>query len=302
MDLFAIVLRRDLHHAVDRLQPAEIRLREHPTPVPFGLRQHIEFSKTELAGREALVVTPKPEPSSPLTILYLHGGGYCLCSPGTHRVLVAKIALEVGAKAYALDYRLAPEHPHPAAVDDAVAACGALQSEGVEPRNLILAGDSAGGGLCLATLLRLRDEGAELPRAAILLSPWVDLALEGESIDGNAESDYLSRRILAWFAERYRNGLDAKTPSISPIHGDLNGLPPLFVQLGSDETLASEGRLLAGKAQQAGVQVQFQEWPGGLHVFQAFSPYVPEASEAIQEIRRFIRDPSAPRPIPRGRG
>ncbi len=289
-DVLTELLRRDIGVAVDH-EPARIRRFEHPTPLPANVRRQVRLEPAEVAGVPGLWVTSehRSEDAPRTTLLYLHGGGYCFCSSATHRALVAQVAIASQARCLALDYRLAPEHPFPAALDDALAAYRALVAGGTGPERLVLAGDSAGGGLALATLLRLRDAGEPLPRAAALLSPWVDLACRGESIDRNGPRDYLSRAVLERFAGHYLGAMAPETPSASPLYADLTGLPPLLVQAGSDETLLTEGRDLAARAETAGVEVRFREWPGQVHVFQAFAPYIPEAMAAIREIGDFVR-------------
>lgn len=188
-----------------------------------------------------------------------------------------------------LDYRLAPEHPHPAAIEDAVAAVDALISEIGDSRRLCIGGDSAGGGLTLATLVSRRDAGAALPGAAVLLSPWVDLTLSGESIDALEDSDYLSRYILSRFAEHYLAATDATQPLASPLRADLRGLPTTLIQLGGGETLLSEGQQLNERLNSVGVSTELQIFPGACHVFQAFAPLHPDAVPAIRGIGEFLR-------------
>lgn len=284
------LLRRDIAAVVDR-EPAWIRRFEHPMPLPAKIRRQIRLEPTTIASISGLWLTPKQrsEDTRGSTLLYLHGGGYCFGSSATHRALVAHIAATSEARCLALDYRLAPEHPFPSALDDALAAYRALIAGDADPEQLILAGDSAGGGLALATMMRLRDLGEPLPRAAVLLSPWVDLACRGESIDRNGPQDYLPRAVLECLAGHYLGATDPENPSASPLYGDFIGLPPLLIHVGSDETLQSDGRGLAGRAEDAGVEVKFREWPGEVHVFQGFAPYIPEAMAAIREIADFVR-------------
>lgn len=284
------LLRRDIGEVV-RCGPAATRARELATPIPSPVARRVALDPATVGGVGGLWVTPHESTTDSIrpTVLYLHGGGYCFCSSATHRLLVAQIALTARARCLALDYALAPEHRHPAAIDDTLAAYRALLSEGVDPARLVLAGDSAGGGLALATMLVLRQAGEPLPSGAALLSPWVDLTCSGESIERNAPHDYLSGEMLRFFAASYLGDADPRHPSASPLFGDLGGLPPLLVQVGEIETLLSEGLQLAERAAEQGVETELQRLPGAVHVSQAFALLMPEARPAIREIGAFIR-------------
>jgi acetyl esterase/lipase len=262
--------------------------------------------KTELAARLAkfprgVTVEPAciaglpaewlcPAGSAPAGVmLYLHGGGYVLGSCRSHRALVARLARAGRVRILSLEYRLAPEHPFPAAVEDAAAAYRWLLQKGGSPQQLLIAGDSAGGGLALATLVSMRDQGEPLPAAAVYLSPLTDLAGTGESMVSKAQVDpWLAPQVKA-LLQHYIGQNDPRSPLLSPLYADLRGLPPMLIQVGSDEILLSDSTRLAQRAQAAGVPVTLQEWPGMWHVFQAWSPYLPEANQAVQEIGRFIR-------------
>src|SRR5215510_2471576 len=187
-------------------------------------------------------------------VLYLHGGGYVIGSPRSHRHLAAAIASASAAIALVLDYRLAPEHPFPAAVDDAVVAYHWLLDQGIAPGHIVVAGDSAGGGLTVATLLALRDRGRPLPAGGVCISPWVDLTCSGASYTTRAERDpIVKRESVVEMARAYLGRTDAKTPLASPLHADLRGLPPLLIQVGGDEVLLDDSTQLAGQAKAAGV-------------------------------------------------
>jgi monoterpene epsilon-lactone hydrolase len=219
--------------------------------------------------------------SGDAVLLYLHGGGYCIGSINTHRGMAARLAQACRARALNLDYRLAPEHPHPAAVDDAVAAYRWLLDRGVAPAQIVLGGDSAGGGLVMATLLALRDAGHPLPVAGFCLSPWVDLECSGETMTTKADVDPMVGK----------DGLtEMRHPLVSPLHADLSGLPPLLIQVGTAETLLDDAVRLADRARNAGMDVRLEAWDDLVHVFQAFAPMVPEAVEAIDGIGRFVRE------------
>jgi len=264
------------------------RRRRLSTRVPRSIAPELTLESTTFAGLPVDIHTPRSWTLGGPTILYLHGGGYVSCSPGTHRELVARIAFACGARCIVPDYRLAPLHPFPAAIDDAVSAYHALLAEGVDPSTLFLAGDSAGGGLSMATLLSLRDAGAPLPRAAVLLSPWVDLAGTSETMLTNRVYDYLGGDTVA-AAKLYAKDADLSHPLVSPVYAELAGLPPLLVQSGDSEILFAENQLLVERARAAGVQVQHEVEPGMVHVFQCFAAVSPQGRAAIVSIGRFVR-------------
>jgi acetyl esterase/lipase len=224
-------------------------------------------------------------------VLYLHGGGYVIGSINSHRDLGGRLSRAAGARVLVLDYRLAPEHPFPAAVDDALAAYRWLLAEGHAPQNIAIGGDSAGGGLTLATLLALRDAGETLPAAGICLSPWTDLAGTGESLRTKAEADPMVQwSRLAQYAAAYLGEQDARTPLASPLYADLRGLPPLLIQVGTAETLLDDASRVAARARSAGVDVTYEAWDDMIHVFQAFAALLPEGQQAIERIGAFVRE------------
>ncbi|OUS17116.1 alpha/beta hydrolase [Gammaproteobacteria bacterium 50_400_T64] len=224
-------------------------------------------------------------------ILYLHGGAYVIGSPASHRDMVGAIADAAQARAFIVDYRLAPETLFPGAVDDAVAAYKGLLENGEKAEKIIIAGDSAGGGLTMATLVALRDEGIELPAAAVCLSPWADLTLSGDSMIVKDKVDaMLGRDSLSWFGGLYLAGQDASDPKASPIFADLSGLPPLLIQVGSQEVLLDDAIRLNKVAKKAGVDVSLEVWDGQMHVWQLMAAIVPEGKHAIQVIGTFIKN------------
>ena len=249
---------------------------------------------TELQAVEANGVpckwtsTPGVDPGR--AILYLHGGGYVIGSIATHRGLVSRLTSATGSRALSVGYRLAPENPFPAAVDDATAAYRWLVSQGMEPFRVVIAGDSAGGGLALATLLALRDAGDALPAAGVCISPWVDLEGLGESMTRNADVDpIITKDGLMDMARMYLDGADPKSPLAAPLHGDLAGLPPLLIHVGSRETLLDDSTRLAEKAGLAGVDVTLEPWDEMIHVWHAFAPLLPESQQAIDRIGEYVR-------------
>lgn len=223
-------------------------------------------------------------------IVYLHGGGYVIGSIATHRGLAGRLSRAAAARVLLLDYRLAPEHPFPAAVDDATAAYRWLLSQGVTPARMAMAGDSAGGGLTIAALVALRDAGEPLPAAAVCQSPWIDLEGLGTSVTTKAAADPLvHKEALVQLGAWYLNGADARTPLAAPLYADLHHLPPLLIQVGTAEILLDDATRLAEKAIAAGVEVTLEPWEDMIHVWQLFAPMLPEGQQAIERIGAFIQ-------------
>ncbi|MGW6277125.1 alpha/beta hydrolase [Kribbella sp. NPDC055071] len=219
-------------------------------------------------------------------MLYLHGGGYVVGSARTGANLAAPLARRTGLPAVSLDYRLAPEHPFPAGVHDALAAYRELVDSG---QNVVIAGDSAGGGLTIATLLAARAEGLPQPAAAVLFSPWVDLALTGPSMDSRGDFDPLfNRALMTEYADKYLNGADPHNELASPVFADLSVLPPLLVQVGSAEVLLDDALRLVARAAEQEVDVSLDVIAGAPHVFQYFAGFLPEADEALDRAATFI--------------
>lgn len=259
----------------------------------MGLAGHIPegvaIVRGDLAGMNAEWLTG-PGCSSEHTLLHLHGGGYVMGSCGSHRSLTSQTAVACGIEAVLPEYRLAPEHPSPAALEDAVAAYRALLALGREAHTIVLLGDSAGGGLALATLVALRDAGVPLPAATVLLSPWTDLTFSGESVTTRAAVDpWISPPLLAPFSRHYIGDLDPADPRVSPLFADLRGLPPMLIQVGDQEVLLSDSTRLADRARAAGVDVTLEVGPELWHVYQLYAPVLPDAVEALARIGAFVR-------------
>jgi monoterpene epsilon-lactone hydrolase len=225
------------------------------------------------------------------TIYYLHGGGYVACSPATHRSFTAHLSQAANAKVFALDYRLAPEHKFPAALEDAVRGYRMLLENGEPAERIIIGGDSAGGGLTLATLIALRDRGLPLPGGAFCLSPWTDLAATGGSLVTNEEKDPMLTGIgMKEFAALYHGNASPADPLVSPLYGDLIGLPPLLIYVSNIEVLLDDSIRLAARAQKHGVRVDLRVWNDLPHVWPVFIAFkLPEARQALSEIAEFIK-------------
>jgi acetyl esterase/lipase len=223
-------------------------------------------------------------------LLYLHGGGYLIGSPKSHRHMVGALSVESGLSAFSADYRLAPEHPFPAAVDDAVAAYKGLLDSGIASARLAIAGDSAGGGLTIATLVALRDRGLSMPACAVAISPWCDLSQGGEAYRARAKRDpIVNKDGLDKMAAAYLNGADPKTPLASPAFANLKGFPPLLIQVGTEEALYDDALMLKAHADDAGVEVSFESWGGMIHVWHIFHPMLSEGRDAIARVGRFLK-------------
>jgi len=223
-------------------------------------------------------------------ILYLHGGSYNAGSIRSHRSLAANIANTAKARALLIDYRLAPEHQFPAAVEDSVIAYQWLLENGHEPNHIVIAGDSAGGGLVLSLLVSLRESKIQLPSAAVCLSPWVDLTCTGESWRTNSPNDLmLDPGEILKSAELYLGGSDPRTPLASPLFADLRGLPPILIQVGSDEFLLSDATSLAENARAAEVEVTLEVWDRMQHEWHFADNFIPEARRALEQIGEFIK-------------
>jgi len=224
-------------------------------------------------------------------LLYLHGGGYVIGSVDTHRGLIARLSKAANCRALALDYRLAPEHRYPAAVEDATKAYRWLLAQGVAPGKIAIAGDSAGGGLTMATLVALRDAGDPLPAAAAPISPWVDLEGTGESMKTRVDVDpMVEPGGLFGMAKIYLGDADPRQPTASPLYAELSGLPPLLIQVGDLETLLDDATRLAARAKAAGVDATLEVWPEMVHVWHLFAPMLPEGREAIARIGAFLQE------------
>ena len=224
-------------------------------------------------------------------IVYLHGGGYTMGNLDSHRNLVANLSRTAGIRALSVDYGLAPENPFPKAVEDAVAAVRFVHARGIAPNRVIIAGDSAGGGLAAATLVALRDRAIPLPAAAVLISPWLDLTQSGNTMQSQAAADpMVSAELLGKCSAAYLNHQDPKHPLASPLFADLVGLPPLLIHVGTAEVLLDDARRFHAAAQSAGVSSTLEEWDEMVHVWHTFAGMLPEAGQANDRIGAFIKE------------
>ena len=248
----------------------------------------IDVQDANANGVPGLWITPRGA-ATDRVVMYLHGGGYVVQSSRTHLKLASHIAVQSNCKVLSIDYRLAPEHPHPAAVTDALAAYRHLLDSGFAPERIAISGDSAGGGLTIATMVAARDAGLPQPSAGIPLSPWVDLEGTGESMDSNAANDFMvGRGALATMANLFVGAGSKRDPLAAPVYAELQGLAPLYIQVGGHETLLDDSTRLAALAARAGVEVRLDVFPEMQHVFQVFVGQMPEATEAVARIGAYL--------------
>ncbi len=257
-----------------------------PTPAD------VSAEKVEAGGRPAEWVSV-PGSDSSVVLYWLHGGGYILGSLNTHREVISRICRAAGCRALVIDYRLAPEHPFPAAVDDAVAGYRWLLSQNADPTRIVIGGDSAGGGLTVATLVAIRDAGERLPAAAVCISPWTDLAGTGDSVTTKAAVDPMlgpdTSGLHTW-AQLYHGSAGVRDPLVSPLYADLSGLPPTLIQVGENEVLLDDSTRLAERAKTAGVDVTLEVWPDMIHVWHFFASILPEGQQGVDRIGEYVRE------------
>jgi monoterpene epsilon-lactone hydrolase len=296
---FSISLRARVLRAALRLEKRLIGKNRRPMPkvrerlariAPFvpGGRNYTQRTKVDAGGVPGLLTTVA-QSRADRCVLYFHGGGYCIGTADLYRDFLWRIAAATRAQVLFFEYRLAPEHPFPAALDDAVAAYRWLAAR-FDRRHIAFAGDSAGGGLLIATMMRLRDEGVELPCAAAALSPWADLALTAESLRSNAGADPMLDPVnMPDLVRNYCAGADPHDPYISPIYGDPVGLPPTLIQAGSDEILRDDAVRVAEKMRAAGCDVELDLWEKMPHVWHLYARLIPEGRRALARIGEFLQ-------------
>ncbi|WP_066305010.1 alpha/beta hydrolase [Bacillus sp. FJAT-29814] len=246
----------------------------------------VKVEKVTVEGIPAEWLTA-PNAKEDRVFLYLHGGAYIMGSCNTHRFLASKLSRSTATRVLLPEYRLAPENPYPSAVEDALIAYRWLVNSGVSPKNIVIGGDSAGGGLALSTLLSLKEAGDQLPALAVLLSPWTDLAGTGESMETRKDADpWLKPEASRATPVLYIRDLDPCYPHVSPIYADLSGLPPMLVHVGNDEILLDDSVRLVDRSRAAGVEASLKIWEDMWHVFQTFN--IPEGQKSIDEIGEFV--------------
>jgi monoterpene epsilon-lactone hydrolase len=269
--------------------PQEMRARAEQAHWVFKVHKDIQITPVEAGNVPAEWVIPK-NALDHAAILYIHGGAWYMCSPRTHRGMVSHIAYESGVRAISIDYRLAPEYPFPAALEDCVSAYDWLLEQRVPSNRIIVAGDSAGGNLTLALLVALKQAGKPLPGAAVALSPATDLAFKGASYITRLKTDpILANLDSTSIVPDYIREHNPHEPTISPIYADLHGLPPILIHVGDNEVLLDDAVGFVERAQAAGVDAQVKVWPEMFHVFQLYVPWLPEARQSVSEIAEFIR-------------
>lgn len=255
----------------------------------FAVPDGVSVAADALGGVPVEWIVPGAAPEAPV-LFHLHGGGYVLGNPAASRPFTTAMAARSGARTVSVDYRLAPEHPFPAAVEDAVSAYRGLLALGHEPGAIAIGGESAGGGLAIALLIALRDRNIPLPACAFAISPWTDMACTADSFDRLAASDpMLTRRALKEMADAYLAGARESSPLASPARGNLRGLPPLLIHAGSEEVLLDDSRMLHAHALEAGVESRLDIWEDMIHVWHMFHPMLPEGGRAIDDIAGFVK-------------
>lgn len=286
--LISIMLRRTIKKQMAALtDPAEMR--EGTGGFSSKLPKEVVTERIDAGGVPAEWVD-WPGAADDAVMLYLHGGGYVFGGPDSHRDLAWRLAKEAGLRVLVADYRLAPEHQFPAAVDDATACYRFLLEQGFTPDRIVVAGDSAGGGLAAALIVNLKNLGMALPAATLLISPWVDLAKTGASLYENADKDaMLSPEAITRFADFYLGDTNPKAPLASPIFADLTEFPPTLVLVGSTEVLLSDSQTLVEKINASGGSAQLEIWPKMPHVFPLLAAIIPEGRKAVVQMGEFVR-------------
>ena len=269
--------------------PRELRAAHEALMTPYPAESDIESQPVDAGGVNAEWITA-PNARADRFAVYLHGGGFVMASVDTHRGLMGRISRSAEARVLGVNYRLAPEFPYPAALEDATAAYKWLIANGAKASDVVIAGDSAGGGLVLSMLVALRKAAHPMAAAAVCLSPWVDMEATGDSMTTKAAIDpVVQREGLLNNAKLYLDNGDRRRPLVSPLYADLAGLPPLLIQVGESEVLLDDSQRLSERAKRCGVGVSLEVWPEMIHVWQLFAAILPEARQAIERIGAFIR-------------
>jgi acetyl esterase/lipase len=283
-----VLAQKRFHERVARLTPQEERRAWASLKGQHPSLKRVVWTRSTLAGVDSIDIVPRGQKPSEQVILYLHGGGFLYGSEHSHGELCSRIALAAGARLVLPLYRLAPEYPFPAALEDALAVYRGLLDGGVRPLEMVVAGDSAGGNLALALLVSLRDRGEPLPAAAVLISTCVDLADRSGSMAHNERFDWASLWMFDRWQREYLAGKDSADPLASPAYAELRGLPPLLIQIGTAEMLYDQVNALARRAKEAAVEVTFEEYPDRVHLWHALTPMFPEFQQSFDRIGKFV--------------
>jgi monoterpene epsilon-lactone hydrolase len=280
-----------LHHYAKRstILPLEMQRKAARLAMPARHSARCDFERVRARGVRAEWFRD-PDWDDSRVLFYLHGGGYSIGSIDTHRDVIVRLCQAAKVTGFAIDYRLAPEHPFPAQLDDSLAAYRYLLEHGVDPSRIVIGGESAGGALTLSTLVALRDASEPLPAGALAISPWVDLEALGPSLVVNEPYDYISRRTLRAYARRFVSPRDLRHPLAAPLYADLEGLPPLLVHAGDAEALRDDAVRIAERARAAGVPTELEVWDDQIHAFHLFAGFFDAPRKAVESVGRFIRD------------
>ena len=290
ISLRAKLMKKALQNSIKPLLSPHTSIKTQRLLTDIGLRMNLlplgtHITPVDIDGLNAEWIANKHHNSTDTIILYLHGGAYNIGSTKSHRNLTSHLAKASEATILLLDYRLAPEHPYPAALTDAVKAYKWLIDCGHLAEDIVIIGDSAGGGLAVATALSLKDEGLQMPRALGLISPWADMTMSGESVKSKADLDPMIRKDwLDAMINNYATDLPPDSPLCSPIYADLEGLPPVYIQVGSDEILLDDAVRLAQRIESSGGRVNLDVWEDMWHVWHFQAGLIPEANKAIEEM------------------
>jgi monoterpene epsilon-lactone hydrolase len=277
--------------------PLSVQRRAAAALVPSAPPPSMRYERVDAGGVPAEWFRSEGSDESRV-LLYLHGGGYSIGSIDVHREPVSRLCQAAGARTLVPEYRLAPEHPFPSQLEDAVAAYQWLLDQGIRPARIVVAGESAGAGLVLSMLVALRDSLVPLPAAAVCISPWVDLEMRGQSMVDNAPYDYVSREVLHAYVRRFVGKHDVRNPLAAPIHADLRGLPPLLVLAGGAEVLLDDARAIAERAGRAGVRVTLEIEPDMIHAWTLFGREHPRCQAGVERVGDFVRQSLSPRTAP----
>ena len=271
--------------------PLQIQRRviDPPRPVTQPMRE-VDMEPL-IAGGVSCEWFSQPTSDPSRVVLYLHGGGYSTGSINSHRDFLARLCIASGTRVLAADYRLAPEHPFPAQLEDSHRVyLWLLEHEGIRPEHVVMGGESAGAGLTLSTLVSLRDEGIPLPAGGVLISGWFDLNSRSTSMQSNSQYDFVTRAGLRTMARRFAPKDEHRNPLVSPVHADFGGLPPLLIQVGAAESLLDDSLRVAESARAAGAEVTLEVWPDMIHAWHIFAPLLEEGRNAIRRIGDFVTD------------